>query len=151
MRRPTAFFGLTVARFDLMFELFGSTDSGRDRYASVRQSGLRRSLGVTAPVVSRMLRSLEELGWIVRTRPQTGDRRQRHVFFTTAGMERMRAACKVLLKGAKRVVHEVISLGMHLDPGMCFEHMGNLESYLLYMGRSCGDTATLWYPWHPDD
>jgi DNA-binding MarR family transcriptional regulator len=150
-RKPLAFFGLTAARFDMMFALFRRDRSAERPFHSTLQSELRRDLGVTAPVVSRMLRSLERLGLVLRKRAESRDRRQRHVFLTKAGLERIRAASKILLRGATRLVHEVISLGMHRDPGRCFEHMGTLESYLLYMGRSCGDRAALWYPWHPDD
>ena len=69
--------GLTAARFDLMYAL--TCRSGGDRYRDrfsgqrLRQSDLWRKLGVTPPVVARMLRSLEALGWITRQRPLYGD------------------------------------------------------------------------------
>jgi DNA-binding MarR family transcriptional regulator len=150
-RKPLAYFGLTAARFDLLYALHNRLYDVECRCVPTLQSELRRDLGVTPPVVSRMLGSLEKLGLVTRSRPERRDRRQRYVSFTKVGLERIRAALKILLKGATRLVHEVISLGMHRDPGKCFEHMGMLESYLLYMGRSCGDRAGLWYPWHPDD
>lgn len=51
--------GLTPARADLLFALRGG---------AVLQRDLVLELGVTAPVVSRMLASLEKLGFVVRTR-----------------------------------------------------------------------------------
>jgi DNA-binding MarR family transcriptional regulator len=149
-RKPLAYFGLTAARFDMMFSLLRRQGPQLPGHATP-QSQLRRDLGVTPPVVSRMLRSLEKLGLVTRRGPEGADRRQRYVRLTKTGLRRIRTASKILIKGARRLVHEVIAMGMHRDPGKRFEHMGTLEGYLLYMGRSCGDRAALWYPWHPDD
>ena len=57
--------GLTAACFDLLHALVGGGPIARSS-ASRHQSTLWKQLGVTAPVVSRMLGALERLGWIRR-------------------------------------------------------------------------------------
>lgn len=60
------------------------------------QSLVRRALGVTAPTVSRMLKSLEELRLVVR-KPVLWDRRELHVGLTEEGLRRFNEAVSVLL------------------------------------------------------
>jgi DNA-binding MarR family transcriptional regulator len=150
-RRPLKSLGLTAARFDLLYALM----RGRREDLAVTctlQSNLRRTLGVSASVVSRMLQSLERLGLVSRERPVYGcDRRQRLVTLTAAGLECIAAAHKMLVRAAKRIVYEAICLGKHRDAGARFAHMAQLESYLRAMRTHYGDTASLLYPWHPDD
>jgi DNA-binding MarR family transcriptional regulator len=148
-RRPLGSLGLTAARFDLMFALL-PRDAARVG-ESTRQSDLRRTLGVTASVVSRMLRSLEALGWVQRSRP-VYDRRQREVTLTELGRGRIRTAFKTLCRATQRVVHQAICFGEHRNQNARFRHMMILEEYLDAMRRYCGDIATLYYAWgHPDD
>jgi DNA-binding MarR family transcriptional regulator len=148
-RRPLRSLGLTAARFDLMFALL-RRDTARVG-GSTRQSDLRRTLGVTASVVSRMLRSLEALGWVRRTRPHS-DRRQRDVTLTDPGRGRIRTAYKTLFRAAQRLVQQAICFGLHCDRNARFWHMATLEQYLDGMRLHYGDTASLYYPWgHPDD
>ena len=52
-------FGVTPARFDLMRMIY-------ERNYRRAQSELRRMLGVARATISRMVRSLEKLGWITR-------------------------------------------------------------------------------------
>jgi DNA-binding MarR family transcriptional regulator len=150
-RKPLKSLGLTAARFDLLYALM----AGRSEDLIVNgrlQSDLRRMLGVSASVISRMLQSLERLGLVGRERPaQGGDRRQRLVRLTAAGIECIAAAHKKLVRAAKRLVYEAICFGKHRDPGAQFVHMAQLESYLRAMRTHYGDTASLAYPWHPDD
>lgn len=70
-------FGVTPARFDLMRMIYG-----RD-FRRV-QSELRRQLGVARATISRMLRSLERLGWITRE-VNAYDRRTRDCVLTYEG------------------------------------------------------------------
>jgi DNA-binding MarR family transcriptional regulator len=148
-RRPLGSLGLTAARFDLMFALL-RRDTARVR-GSTRQSDLRRSLGVTASVVSRMLRSLETLGWIQRTQ-SLHDRRQREVSLTEPGRGRIRTAYQMLFRAARRLVDRAICFGQHRNRNARFRHMATLEEYLDGLRRSYGDMASLYYPWgHPDD
>ena len=118
----------------------------------MRQSALRRMLGVTGSVVSRMLKSLEGLGLVVRRRPRYGDRRQREVSLTERGLACIRNARQALLRAMKRLVCMAICFGGHSNADRRFEHMATLESYLSAMRRQFGDGATLYYSWgHPDD
>ena len=146
-RKPLATLGLTAARFDLMHPLLNAR--GAFSYP-VRQDELRRQLGVTAGVVSRMLGALEKLGLVRRSRAV--DRRKRDVSLTQRGIECMRRACRLLLRGVRRIVWDAICFGRHRDPEQRFLHMQQLESYLFALRHDFGDTATLYYPWgHPDD
>jgi DNA-binding MarR family transcriptional regulator len=149
-RRPLRCLGLTAARFDLLYALMcGGADSIRN---GTLQSVLRRTLGVGASVVSRMLSSLEKLGWVARTRLGHGqDRRQRSVRLTACGLQRIAEAFKMLRRASWRLVHEAICFGKHGDDSTRLVHTDQLESYLCAMRQKHGDTATLYYPWHPDD
>ena len=148
---PVAY-GLTAARFDMMYALTTRGDDCRFERTTIYQSQLRRLLGVSAPVVSRMLRSLEELGWVTRKRPFLGDQRQRSVTLTEAGLAYFRAAHKALFRMVERIVYRAICWGKHDDAGERFQHMSMLEEYLSSLRRYFRDTARLYYPWgHPDD
>ena len=82
---------LTAARFDLLDSL-ASTRRGERR-----QSDLRRRLGVTAPTVSRMVKSLVALGYVTRTiAPE--DTRQRYVTLTAEGRRRLWKARNVFIR-----------------------------------------------------
>ncbi len=70
-------FGVTPARFDLMRMIY-------DRNCRRAQSDLRRQLGVARATISRMLRSLEKLGWITRE-VNRFDRRTRDCVLTYEG------------------------------------------------------------------
>src|SRR3989442_7513805 len=59
VRRLILRYGLTPARFDLMFTLL---------HGARHQTELAQILGVSAPVISRMLRSLVDLGLVKRYR-----------------------------------------------------------------------------------
>jgi DNA-binding MarR family transcriptional regulator len=146
-RKALAAFGLTAARFDMLQPLLNQRG---DYSYPVLQDELRRKLGVTAGVVSRMLGALEKLGLVARTRAY--DRRRRKVTLTERGMACMRRARRLLLRGVRRIVWDAICFGRHRDPEQRFLHMQRLESYLDVLRRDFGDTATLYYPWgHPDD
>jgi DNA-binding MarR family transcriptional regulator len=138
--------GLTAARFDMLYVLHESDPGG------TLQSNLRRTLGVSAPTVSRMLKSLEQLGLVVRTRPE-GDRRQRWVKLTAAGRSRIDAAIVEFIDEgtAQLLVDTALAPDRWYDPTHCFGAMGALESTLFSIRGSFRDSATLHYPWHPDD
>ena len=139
-------FGLTAARFDMLHAIKGSGG------LSVRQKDLQRTLGVSAPTVSRMLGSLEKLGLISRTRP-AWDTRQRFVTLTVAGLACIRRAFRSLVR--RRVVRAafdtVLTVGLSRDAGARFDETCNAESVCDRIRRGFGDTSTLGYPWHPDD
>jgi DNA-binding MarR family transcriptional regulator len=144
-RRPLQVLGLTAARYDLMYALMlRHEDSG---FAPMLQSALRRQLGVTGSVVSRMLRSLEKLG-LIKRKPREWDRRQREIRLTEKGLECIRYAYRALVRSSVRLLCLAICFGKPLD---AFLRMLRFEEYLLAMRREYGDTARLVYWWHPDD
>jgi DNA-binding MarR family transcriptional regulator len=143
--------GLTAARFDLLSVLV-SCCRGDLCTPGVRQSEVRRMLGVTAPVVTRMVRALEGLGLVQRWREQCGDRRQVRVGLTEAGERCILEARKVMLPAVKRMVYRAICFGGHRSADARFVHIATLEEYLNGLRRRFRDTAGLYYPWgHPDD
>jgi DNA-binding MarR family transcriptional regulator len=149
LRKPLKTFGLTSARFDLLWILHSSYD------ASARQSELRKKLGVTAPTITRMVKSLETLG-VVRRERDRHDRRQRIVQLTREGLARIRAAIECFMRG--RVPRKILDrafgrLGVRgMKPAaVIFQRMCEYEDLLRCMRDMCGDTARLHYDWHPDD
>jgi DNA-binding MarR family transcriptional regulator len=150
-RKPLLEMGLTAARFDLLSVLIRSR-RGDWCTPGVRQSEIRRMLGVTAPVVTRMVRALEGLGLVERWREQFGDRRQVRVGLTKAGERCILKARKVMLPAVSRMVYRAICFGKHRSADARFAHMDTLESYLSTLRGRFGDSARLYYPWgHPDD
>jgi DNA-binding MarR family transcriptional regulator len=143
--------GLTAARFDLLSVLVSCRR--RELCApGVRQSEIRRMLGVTAPVVTRMVRALVGLGLVEQWREQFGDRRQVRVGLTTAGERCILKARKAMLPAVSRMVYRAICFGEHRSADARFVHMAKLEDYLGGLRGRFGDTAGLYYPWgHPDD
>jgi DNA-binding MarR family transcriptional regulator len=102
-----------------------------------------------------MVKSLQALGF-VRAERSHGDRRQCLVELTEAGLERIRAAAALFIDGrvAKRILHRV--LGRHGVRGksraeVIFGRMCDFEDMLRWTRETCGDSAKLHYPWHPDD
>jgi DNA-binding MarR family transcriptional regulator len=143
--------GLTAARFDLLSVLV-SCRPGELCTPGVRQSQIRRMLGVTAPVVTRMVRALEGLGLVQRWREQFGDRRQVRVGLTERGERCILKAHKLMLPAVSRMIYRAICFGEHRSADARFVHMDKLESYLGSLRGRFGDTAGLYYPWgHPDD
>ncbi len=147
-RKPLVSMGLTAARFDMLSAVLMASNP----YAHLRQSDLRKTLGVTAPVVTRMLQALEKRGWVRRTREARGDRRQRIVSLTYAGKWAIVGARRSLMRAVQRLVYVAICFGRHRDSACRLLHMDTLEGYLRALRREFGDTASLYYPWgHPDD
>jgi DNA-binding MarR family transcriptional regulator len=146
-RRPLQVLGLTAARFDMMYALMPQ-DSLGPQY--LFQSELRRWLGVSAPTVSRMLASLEKLGWIVRRRDLV-DRRQREVSLTEAGLACIRAAYQAIARASMRLVYMAMSFGERWSAEAAFGPMSELEDFLNCLRREYGDMGSLSYAWHPDD
>ena len=156
--------GMTAARFDMMYAI-GGTGCRRSREftrGSLKQRELRGKLGVSAQVVSRMLRSLEELGWVRRSRrtPSTRrcrgrvvwDARQVEVELTESGLDCLRRAFRAVHLFLERRVYKAICWGKHRIWGERFMAMDRLESYFRSLRRYCKDKARLYFPWgHPDD
>src|SRR5262245_45680263 len=78
-----AMYGLTPARFDLLHV-------SRQRNGESSQATVRRVLGVSATVVSRMVQALEKLGFIARG-PHFRDRRTKYLRLTCLGLRSVNA------------------------------------------------------------
>ncbi len=93
-------FGLTPARFDLLHMLKEFSDTFPPE-VPMTQRELRDAFGVTAPVVSRMLRSLERLR-LVRRGPRSAElRTSRPVRLTAYGLALIRRAAKRILHSGR--------------------------------------------------
>jgi DNA-binding MarR family transcriptional regulator len=79
--------GLTAARMDMLYVIHK-----RGRYPT-QQGALWRTLGVCPSVVSRMLKRLEEMGYVERD-VVTNDTRKRTVTLTTKGRARILRAIR---------------------------------------------------------
>jgi DNA-binding MarR family transcriptional regulator len=155
MRPLLTHLGLTAARFDLLYALPQRVGS----YNGLRQSTLRRRLGVSRPTVSRMLASLEELGLVRREREER-DRRQISVSLTQRGFDLIRRAKKVFMSGGLAQLAVDTALVAEVDgqivgsrrqtKSRCLlanETMGGLLRKIRY---TFGDFAKLSYPLQPD-
>jgi DNA-binding MarR family transcriptional regulator len=76
-------YGLTPARFDVLHVV-------RQRFGHTTQATIRRVLGVSATTISRMVRALEQLGFVIRGR-HCRDRRTKSVSLTGEGRWRVDA------------------------------------------------------------
>jgi DNA-binding MarR family transcriptional regulator len=146
-RSPLRACGLTAARFDLLYALYERP------LRAETQRKLARELGVTRSTVSRMLASLEALGLVVRTRPST-DRRQRWVALTDPGRSLIHCAVfRFCRTGAAQLAVDSALGGerWYDTEDHCFFAMATLDDTLTGIRRAFADSATLYYPWHPDD
>jgi DNA-binding MarR family transcriptional regulator len=142
--------GLTAARFDMLYAL--PRDSHRFEQG-MRQSDLRRQIGVSRPTVSRMLASLEQLG-LVRRQRFAYDRRQRIVALTRRGLTLVRKAASLFISSGWAQLALDTALGQPddrwCDDFQCLVHMEALQGPLNKIRAAFGDFARLCYPWHPD-
>ncbi len=138
---------LTAARFDLLYALrkYGGL--------SVVQTELRKLLGVCRPVLTRMLKSLVELGWVTRAR-STGDRRTYRIEITKEGARIADEAYRRLVQSgrAKRWAHEALA-GKYgsREKERAFRRMEWFEDILGNVCEIFEAGGWLSYPWHPDD
>ena len=98
-------FGVTPARFDLMRLIY-------DRNFQWVQSHLRAHLGVARATISRMLRSLEKLGWIER-KPNPWDRRTRDCVLTYEGRRIVASVMSALIW--PKVIAKIVDASFHTD------------------------------------
>jgi len=140
-RRKLRKMGLTAARFDLLYAIHA-----RGEWAPI-QRDLRRSLGVCASVVSRMVKSLEKLGYVRRARAHY-DRRQRVVSLTDCGRARIqRAIRRFITRGyAQLALESALVLGASASRGWDrwdgLLALENAETVFRKLRDAFGDTWT---------
>ncbi len=120
------------------------------------QRRLRQILGVCGATVSRMLKSLEDLGCITRTIDQR-DRRRKLVKLAPPGRKRVTRAIYYFRRSgwAKLAVESAIgsgSLKYHwYNAEDCLEATALVDRFLTAFRTTYGDFATLHYPWTGDE
>ena len=113
-----------------------------------RQSEVRRMLGVTAPTVSRMVKSLVALGFVRQDRDDD-DGRERLVVLTRRGIERIRAAVQEFIERGTAAFVLSCALGgveRWWDAALVSAAMSQLHGLLLRIRDVFRDTAGLLYP-----
>jgi DNA-binding MarR family transcriptional regulator len=139
-RRGLARLGLTAARFDLLYVvLTGGT--------AMLQRDLREALGVSAPTVSRMLASLEELG-LLRREPLEGDRRHRSITLTKEGRRCIQRAIRHFVRSgyAQLALESALCPFAWWNSGACEQATRACDDMLLRFREAYGDGATTDYP-----
>jgi DNA-binding MarR family transcriptional regulator len=141
-RRALAQLGLTASRFDLLYAVHE-----REGFP---QFELCQALGVSAPTVSRMLSSLEELGLVLRN--VGTDRRLRHISLTDAGRRCIEEAIRRFMhEGAAKLALDSALCPMRwYDEKVCSTIRQRLEMLLNKIRRASWDVADLYVPWDPD-
>jgi DNA-binding MarR family transcriptional regulator len=142
-RPALAQFGLTAARFDLLYAVL--------EREGLPQFELCQALGVSPSTLSRMVTSLEQLGLIAR-HTTIVDRRLRHVSLTDAGRRIIEEAIAQLMTGgaAQLAVDSALCPRRWCDGKLCSRFGRRLEKTLDKIRHAYGDIADLYRPWEPD-
>ena len=135
-------YGLTPARFDLLRVI--------DAHGPhpVPQAKIRALLGVSAATVSRMLISLEKLGFVERSASKV-DARNLLVSLTIYGFNKVDEAL-VSLVGMGRA-EQMARRGVAFEPKLALLRMRLLQKHLNSMRRVYGDDSPFVHPWRADD
>ena len=128
---------LTPARFDMM-RIVDMHSAG------VAQQKIEDLLGVSGATVSRMLKSLEQLGFIRRER-MAEDRRRQLVMVTPAGRKRVSDAVFLLIETL--VSHRLAWRLLGLEPRKAGPKLSALERTLCSMRKILGDPSPHYEPW----
>jgi DNA-binding MarR family transcriptional regulator len=145
-RRMLARFGITPARFDLMYVLQSTHAFNR-----MKQCHVWLTLGVTGATVSRMVKSLVGLGLVVRT-PGVADKRQRYLYLSDLGRRVLGMAMKETMDSGD--AHGIVCRAVvprYFDPASCIHDLAQFEERLIGVCESFADRGRVFYPWHPDD
>jgi DNA-binding MarR family transcriptional regulator len=145
-RQVASVSGITPARFDMLYAI-------SQGYRGMLQSELRHTLGVSAATVSRMLGSLERLGLVTR-RIYSHDTRQRMVNLTSAAVAIVREVFNEAIDSdlVKLAIDSALANGRLVpSPTGMLEEMDRAESFCRCFRSAFRDSATLYYPYQPDD
>jgi DNA-binding MarR family transcriptional regulator len=143
-RRALARLGLTAARFDLLYIVLKEGEP-------MVQRDLREALGVAPSTVSRMLASLEELGFLRRERLEE-DLRCRSIKLTKAGRECIRRALVHFVRSgyARLALDSALCPDHWHDPFACSRASFALDRTLQQLRDAYRDVATPNYPYSHD-
>ena len=135
--------GLTPARFDLMRVI-------KTNPVGVTQRTIRYLLGVSAATISRMVTSLEALGYVTRSR-LVRDRRCVVVTLTEDGDERIQRAlaCAIASREADQVTGHSVTGNYFAGPDDAPVRKGvdELEKVLRHIRRYFCDPSPFRHPW----
>jgi DNA-binding MarR family transcriptional regulator len=110
----------------------------------VLQAKIRDLLGVSAPTVSVMLRALELLGFVKRSRFMR-DARCLLVKITEVGKEQVRYALDRLIKSG--VADELAGKAFSCDPEVGAAEVEKVRGYLRRIRQNYADAAPFEHPW----
>jgi DNA-binding MarR family transcriptional regulator len=146
VRAPATSVGITAARFDMMYAIFGSYGG------QIHQAALARKVGVSVPVVARMLRSLEQLGYVLRERSRV-DRRKIFVGLTKAGRRCfLRARLVLMCTGlVDLAIDSALGEERWFDEAYTLDQKDRLDVVLTRLREAFWAGGQLYYPWHPED
>jgi DNA-binding MarR family transcriptional regulator len=136
-RRMLRKMGLTAARMDMLYVIHK-----RGRYAT-QQGALWRTLGVCPSVVSRMLKRLEQMGYVERN-VVTNDTRRRTVRLTTKGRARILRAIRQFIGWGYAELALRSALEPHRWHSEWHTHVAvsQLQEYLRLIRVAFGDRAS---------
>jgi DNA-binding MarR family transcriptional regulator len=129
---------LTPARFDMMRIVALHGEYG------ILQAKMRDLLGVSAPTVSVMVRSLELLGFVTRRRFER-DRRCILVRITESGAQELERAVARLIDSG--VADRVAENGLSADPEVGAEDVRVVRRLLSRLRKNYADPAPFEHPW----
>ena len=134
---------ITPARYDILHLLH------EHRLRPLRQTALKHALGISAATLSRMLKRLEELGFITRS-PSPRDRRAKNVALTAGGRREFRHVLYAIRCPGH--LHLAYEGALSRDPSHAAEMLDAAYGTIGEVARFFGDTSWLGYPTgHPDD
>jgi DNA-binding MarR family transcriptional regulator len=131
-------FGLTPARFDLLYVVYVRWEFRKRVYDAPAQTDLCRALGVTAATVSRMVGRLEKLGIVTRFGSRI-DRRTKQVALTREGLELLREAVDAIFEG------EILERAYRRALRARRFTVAKLKETVEKIAKAFGDTSTLSY------
>jgi DNA-binding MarR family transcriptional regulator len=149
-RKQLTAMGLTAARFDLLYLL-----AAVPWELPHAQKEIIAKLGVTPPVVSRMLKALREKGLVSRARDRR-NRREWLISLTTTGRLLIRRAIDFFIRSGRAWKRVQRGLCPAMAPGEdrddeALWRMCGLEEMLDRLREGFRAGGTLYYRWHPDD
>jgi DNA-binding MarR family transcriptional regulator len=129
---------LTPARFDMMriIEVYGMGGTGQQRIQDL--------LAVSAPTVSRMLKSLEGLGYVFRERMEH-DARMKRVYLTPLGREIINAALLDLIFSGRADRMALWAFDCDGEKGRA--RVDTLRDLLCRLRENYFDSAPFEHPW----